>query len=61
MSDTNKKETAKWVWNPKESDYTCTSCGGKALEKVEWSRGCYMGTETVFSKYCPHCGSLMEE
>ena len=49
---------ARWVYDG--NDWYCSNCNGEILEKVEFSRGCYMGCETVHSKRCPHCGAHME-
>lgn len=54
----HKRVIARWTNDP--LGIACSACRGLALEKTEWSRGCYMGCETIFSKYCPHCGAEME-
>lgn len=46
-------------WILKDHNLVCSLCEGEILEKTEYSRGCYMGAETIFSKYCPNCGAKM--
>lgn len=49
---------ARWIYE--NDEWICSHCKEEALQKVEYSRGCYMGCETVHSKRCPNCGAHME-
>lgn len=50
---------ARWVYE--NGEWICSHCKEEALHRVEYSRGCYMGCETVWSNRCPHCGAHMDE
>lgn len=47
----------RWIYA--NDEWVCSKCGEPALQSVEFSRGCYMGCETVESNFCPHCGARM--
>lgn len=49
----------RWVYS--DWGWVCSVCGENALQKVEYSRGCYMGCETIESNFCPHCGAKMDK
>ena len=53
-----KPRNGRWIYQ--EGTLVCSLCKEEILEKTEFSRGCYMGFEYVFSKYYPSCGAKME-
>jgi hypothetical protein len=61
ITNITKVVHAKWVYNYKYDEWSCSHCNGEILNEVEvYGGGMYRDINTVYSPYCPWCGAKMD-